>query len=80
MDYPTLSMGDKLQIARDALRGVESDHYRMSLLVDSQPGAESRMAQLEAEAETLRAKIAKLEAEAAAEQERIRAEAEEAQS
>ena len=45
MDYSTLSAADRLLIARDALRGFESDHYRLTAF--PQPGSEERAKQLE---------------------------------
>lgn len=46
MEYETLSTGDKLQIAQDALRGAETDHFRVTL----DPiggGGQTRLDQLE---------------------------------
>lgn len=59
MDYETLNDDDKLLLARDRLRGLESDHYRISLTHEA--SRDSRMAQLEDERDTVREEIARLE-------------------
>jgi hypothetical protein len=61
MDYETLSDHDKLLLARDALRGRESDHFRISLL--NEPNRDFRLGQLEAEIENIKTQVAQLEAQ-----------------
>lgn len=61
MEYETLTLEDELGIARDALRGRESDHYRISLL--NEPSKPERLAGIEADVGRIRAEIARLEAE-----------------
>lgn len=68
MDYTTLTEADRLLIARDRLRGLETDHYRTSLDAQVGPvnnpaanGAEQRVAQLEEQIAVVKDEIAKLE-------------------
>lgn len=58
--YTTLTDADKLLIARDTLRGRETDRFRVSLL--NEPGKESRLAQYDEEIAALRETVADLEA------------------
>jgi hypothetical protein len=62
MEYSTLSNDDLLLIARDALRGRESDHYRLTLV--NEPNKQFRLAELEANIAILKAEIADREAAA----------------
>lgn len=64
-DYVTLSTADKLLIARDTLRGRESDRFRISLL--SEPNKEQRLADLDADIERIAGVVSELEAEVEAE-------------
>jgi hypothetical protein len=59
MHYDTISDHDKLLLARDALRGREADHFRLSLL--EEPNRDFRLGQLELEINRLREEVAKLE-------------------
>jgi hypothetical protein len=61
MDYETLSLADRLQIAKDTLRGRETDHFRISLL--EEPQREERLASIGEEIEGIQAVIADLEAQ-----------------
>lgn len=61
MEYTTLTAADRLLLARDTLRGRESDHYRVSIL--NEPNKEDRLARLETEIENVREEVASLEAE-----------------
>jgi cell division protein FtsB len=61
MDYATITAADKLLLARDRLRGLESDHYRISIA--SEPNQEQRLADLEAQIEEVKAEVAAVEAE-----------------
>jgi hypothetical protein len=67
--YPTLTTEDKLRIARDVLRGRETDRFRISLL--NEPGKEERLANYDAEIAVLLEVVAELEAEVAAESEPV---------
>lgn len=78
MDYTTLSEGDKLSLARDALRGLESDHFRTQVLV-AQPNQAARLNQLELQIAGVREQIKVLEKAAAEEQRRIAEEAQQDQ-
>lgn len=60
-----LSNADKLLIARDTLRGQESDRYRISLL--DEPGKAERLALYDANIARLEEEVASLEAAEAAE-------------
>lgn len=60
MDYLTLTNADLLQQARDALRGAESDHYRLST---SRRGYNAEvLAQVEEDMAFYRAEVERLEA------------------
>lgn len=59
--YTTLSPADLLLVARDTLRGRETDHFRVSLL--NEPGKENRLAAMSDEIENLKQVVADLEAE-----------------
>ena len=68
MEYTTLTEADRLMIARDRLRGLESDHYRISL--DAEAGdpnnpasaqAAARADQLEESIKAVKAEVTKLE-------------------
>lgn len=61
MDYETLGVEDKLLLARDMLRGRESDHYRISLT--HEPGKEARLKTYEEEIEDIKDQVARLQAE-----------------
>lgn len=67
MDYTTLSPADKAMILRDTLRGIETDHLRLSAMVDAGlPGATpERVAELEAGIAPLKKQIDALETKAA---------------
>ena len=73
VDYTTLTEQDKLVLAQDALRGKESDHYRLTLLAVNEPQYVERIAQLAEEVERLVEEVAvqkeAAEAELAATQE-----------
>jgi hypothetical protein len=57
-EYTTLNAGDLLLIARDTLRGRESDHFRLSLLAKTEPEAYgTRLEALEAEIKELRKEV-----------------------
>lgn len=66
MQYTTLSTADRLLLARDALRGRESDHFRLSLLDESSRG--DRLEVLAAEIDTIRKEVSALEKQAAKEE------------
>lgn len=61
MEYKTLSAADRLLLARDMLRGRESDHFRISLT--NEPNKEARLESYEVEIEELRHTVERLEAE-----------------
>lgn len=65
MEYTTITAADRLLLARDRLRGLESDHYRISIVTE--PNQESRLAQLEEQIDEAKAEIAAVEAEIAGE-------------
>lgn len=65
-DYETLTAEDLLSIARDTLRGRESDHYRLSLLDSVSSGGPTRLRALESEINSIKGKISALEAQAPA--------------
>lgn len=56
MDFTEITEADKRVLARDLLRGRESDYYRLSLL--NEPRKEERLAELAAEIEAIRAVVA----------------------
>ncbi len=66
MEYETLTDADKLLLARDRLRALESDHYRISLT--HEVARESRLAQIEDELETVKTEVARLEASESADE------------
>lgn len=59
MDYEVLDNETKLLLARDMLRGKESDHFRVGLTTE--PGKEARQQALEADIVKIKAAIAELE-------------------
>lgn len=59
MDYETITQEDRIRLAEDSLRGIESDHFRLSLL---EPNS-GRLAQLEDRRDEIRAKLDALKAE-----------------
>jgi hypothetical protein len=59
MEFSTLSKQDLLLIARDTLRGRESDYYRISLL--DEPNKEARLADMEETIEEIKKEISRLE-------------------
>ena len=61
-NYETLTRDDLLAIARDTLRGRESDHYRLSLLDPSTSGGPARLEQIKGEIESIKGQIKALEA------------------
>lgn len=61
MELVTLTEADKLEIARDALRGRESDYYRLGLLDAASNGAPDRMKALADEIVGLQNKVADME-------------------
>jgi hypothetical protein len=63
--YETLTAEDLLNIARDALRGRESDHYRLSLLSPASSGGPTRLKEIEAEIASIKGEIRAMEAKAA---------------
>lgn len=66
-EYATLTENDKLLLVRDTLRGRESDHYRLSLLAQSEGAYIPRVAALEEEISVLREEVAAQEQRAAVE-------------
>lgn len=65
VEYTTLSAEDRLVLARDALRGRESDHFRLSLTDESvEPTRNPRLSQLGNEIQRIRKVVEKLEKEA----------------
>ncbi len=63
MEYSTLSAADKLSIARDALRGRESDHFRLSLMDTVSGSSPERLKEIESEIESMQKETASLEKE-----------------
>ncbi len=61
MDYTELSEADRLLLARDRLRGLESDHYRQSIAPE--PGADERLKRLEEHVKQVREEVKRLEKE-----------------
>lgn len=61
-----LTKADQLALARDSLRGKESDHFRISQLPED--GGPGRLAVLEDQVVRLREKVNELEAEVEAEE------------
>lgn len=59
MAYETLSDADLLTVAKDTLRGFETDHYRAKLT--KRPGGEQHAKQLEDDIKRAKAEIARLE-------------------
>ena len=60
--YTMISAQDRLMLARDALRGRESDHFRLSVASSAiEPTRDSRLPQLAAEVRRLQAVVAELE-------------------
>lgn len=62
MEYTTLSIQDKIDIARSTLRGLEADHFRLSL--DNREYAAPRIAELEQQIENLSTSLGLLEVQA----------------
>lgn len=60
MDYETITLEDQVRLAEDSLRGVESDHFRLSLL---EPNS-GRLEDLEARRNEVKAKLDALRTEA----------------
>lgn len=60
--YSNISNADRLNIARDALRGKESDHFRLSIL--NEADSEQRLDQMAQEIESLQGVVSRLESEA----------------
>lgn len=58
--YTTLTDADKLLIAKDTLRGKESDRYRISIL--NEPNKDQRLAEFDTDIESLLAEVTRLEA------------------
>jgi hypothetical protein len=56
--YETLSEADLLATARDALRGKETDHYRLTILAKTEPSAAERLPVLEEQIADLRKEVA----------------------
>lgn len=62
MEYQTLNYADKLQLARDAVRAAETDHYRATLDPPAF-GGETRLLELEERVVRVREALAELEAD-----------------
>lgn len=69
MDYTTLTHADQATVLRDTLRGLETDHLRLSAMVDAGlPGAtQDRVAELEAGIAHLKKQVDALDTKAAKE-------------
>jgi hypothetical protein len=65
-EYQTLTLHDKLAIAKDALRGAESDHYRRSN--EPETASSDQVTQLEERIATWRTEVDNLEKAIAAEE------------
>lgn len=64
MDYLVLTPMDRMNTIRDALRAVESDHYRQSFLSpDADPGLPDRLKGLEAQMRKLQKEYKAVEKE-----------------
>ncbi len=61
MELVTLSEEDRLAIARDALRGCESDYYRLGLLDAATNGGPDRRKAMETQIGALQKKVADME-------------------
>lgn len=59
MEYETITLADQVRLAEDSLRGVESDHFRLSLL---EPDS-GRLDQLAARRDEIKAKLDALKTE-----------------
>lgn len=60
MEYETITLADQVRLAEDSLRGVESDHFRLTLL---EPDS-GRLEQLEARRDEIKVKLDALKDEA----------------
>lgn len=60
MEYETLTLADQVRLAEDSLRGIESDHFRLSLL---EPDS-GRLEQLQARRDEIKVKLDALKVEA----------------
>lgn len=60
MEYETITLEDRVRLAEDSLRGVESDHFRLTLL---EPNS-GRLGQLEEKRNDIKAKLEVLKVEA----------------
>lgn len=56
MEYETLTNDDQIRLAEDALRGIESDYFRLSLL---EPNS-GRLGQLESTRDEIKVKLDQL--------------------
>lgn len=69
MDYSALTTTDKLTLAQQRLRGLESDHFNTALLGDAaSPTEKSLNLDRETQIEAVKAQIAELDAALTAEQ------------
>lgn len=62
MDYVTLTDDDKLAIAKDRLRGLESDHYRLSITPSAPDANEARLADYEQQISDVKDEVQRVQA------------------